>query len=54
MIELGLGAVCFAVFVAFELFAQALDRLSPIKLRGLLEEEPASSISFRAEPRFPR
>ena len=40
MIELALAALCFAVFVAFEIFSQALDRLSPIRLRSLLEEEP--------------
>ncbi len=35
------GAVfCYAAFVLFETFALALDRLSPIKVRGLLEEHP--------------
>ena len=28
------------VFLLFETFALALDRLSPIRLRGLLEEHP--------------
>ena len=40
MIALLLAAGCFLVFLALELFAQALERLSPIKLRSLLEEEP--------------
>jgi len=41
MIALLLAALCFALFLALELYAQALEGLSPIKLRGLLEEEPA-------------
>jgi CBS domain containing-hemolysin-like protein len=40
MISLGLSVLCFIVFLFFELFYQALDQLSPIKLRGLLEEHP--------------
>jgi CBS domain containing-hemolysin-like protein len=40
VIALTLAAICFAVFVFFEIFAQSLDRLSPIKLRSLLEEKP--------------
>jgi CBS domain containing-hemolysin-like protein len=40
MIFLVLAAGCFAVFLFFEIFAQSLDRLSPIKLRSLLEERP--------------
>ncbi len=40
MIALLVAALAFLLFLAFELFAQALERLSPIKLRGLLEEEP--------------
>lgn len=40
MIALLGGAVCYAVFLLFETFALALDRLSPIKVRGLLEEHP--------------
>ncbi len=31
---------CYAAFLLFETFALALDRLSPIKIRGLLEEHP--------------
>ena len=53
MIELALATVCFAVFVAFELFAQALDRLSPIKLRGLLEEEPRKLRLFSSRAEIP-
>jgi CBS domain containing-hemolysin-like protein len=34
------AGVCYAGFVLFETFALALDRLSPIKIRGLLEEHP--------------
>ena len=34
------AGVCYAVFLLFETFALALDRLSPIKVRGLLEEHP--------------
>ena len=40
MIFLLLAALCFLLFLALELFAQALERLSPIKLRSLFEEEP--------------
>ncbi|HEY7862024.1 MAG TPA: hemolysin family protein [Thermoanaerobaculia bacterium] len=35
-----LSAFCYAAFLLFETFALALDRLSPIKVRGLLEEHP--------------
>jgi putative hemolysin len=35
-----LAAFCYAAFLLFESFALALDRLSPIKVRGLLEEHP--------------
>jgi putative hemolysin len=35
-----LSAFCYAAFILFETFALALDRLSPIKVRGLLEEHP--------------
>jgi putative hemolysin len=37
------SAVCYGFFVLFEAFAIALDRLSPIKVRGLLEEHPEHS-----------
>ncbi len=40
MILLAASAVCYLVFLLFETFALALDRLSPIKVRGLLEEHP--------------
>ncbi|HET9794508.1 MAG TPA: hemolysin family protein [Thermoanaerobaculia bacterium] len=40
MIALPVAALCFLLFLGLELFAQALERLSPIKLRSLLEEEP--------------
>ena len=40
MIFLLLTALFFAGFLVLELFAHAVDRLSPIKLRGLLEEHP--------------
>jgi CBS domain containing-hemolysin-like protein len=34
------GAFCYGLFLLFERFSLALDRLSPIKVRGLLEEHP--------------
>jgi CBS domain containing-hemolysin-like protein len=37
------SAVAYGFFVLFEAFAIALDRLSPIKIRGLLEEHPEHS-----------
>lgn len=40
MIFLLLSAICYSGFLLFEAFAMALDRLSPIKVRGLLEEHP--------------
>ena len=40
MIALVASAVCYLAFLLFETFALALDRLSPIKVRGLLEEHP--------------
>ena len=40
MIAVLTAAVCYAAFLLFETFALALDRLSPIKLRGLMEEHP--------------
>ena len=40
MIALVLAGFCYATFLLFETFALALDRLSPIKIRGLLEEHP--------------
>ena len=44
MIFLLLGSsVCYGFFLLFEAFAIALDRLSPIKIRGLLEEHPEHS-----------
>lgn len=43
MIFLLASAVCYGLFVLFEAFAIALDRLSPIKIRGLLEEHPEHS-----------
>jgi CBS domain containing-hemolysin-like protein len=40
MISFIASAFCYLAFLLFESFALALDRLSPIKLRGLLEEHP--------------
>ena len=40
MIAVLTAGFCYALFLLFETFALALDRLSPIKLRGLLEEHP--------------
>jgi len=40
MIPFLASAFCYLAFVLFESFALALDRLSSIKLRGLLEEHP--------------
>jgi magnesium and cobalt exporter, CNNM family len=40
MIALFTAGICYAGFLLFETFALALDRLSPIKVRGLLEEHP--------------
>jgi putative hemolysin len=40
VISLAVSGICFVAFLFFELFYQSLDRLSPIKLRGLLEEHP--------------
>ena len=40
MIALAVSAFCYLLFLIFETFALALDRLSPIRLRGLLEEHP--------------
>ncbi|HEY3171017.1 MAG TPA: hemolysin family protein [Thermoanaerobaculia bacterium] len=40
MIPLLASAFCYLAFLLFESFALALDRLSSIKLRGLLEEHP--------------
>jgi putative hemolysin len=40
MISLVTAGLCYVVFLLFETFALALDRLSPIKVRGLLEEHP--------------
>ena len=40
MIQLLVSAACYGAFLLFETFALALDRLSPIKIRGLLEEHP--------------
>ncbi|HWC64839.1 MAG TPA: CBS domain-containing protein, partial [Thermoanaerobaculia bacterium] len=40
MIALALAGLAFLLFLALELFAQSLERLSPIKLRGLVEDEP--------------
>ncbi len=40
MISIVTAGFCYAAFVLFETFALALDRLSPIKVRGLLEEHP--------------
>jgi len=53
VIALGLAALCFAVFLSFEVYAQALDRLSPIKLRGLLEEEPRRLRLFSSRAEVP-
>ena len=40
MIALLSAGFCYLAFLLFETFALALDRLSPIKVRGLLEEHP--------------
>jgi CBS domain containing-hemolysin-like protein len=40
MIPLLASGFCYFAFLLFEGFALALDRLSPIKTRGLLEEHP--------------
>ncbi|HEX9304147.1 MAG TPA: hemolysin family protein [Thermoanaerobaculia bacterium] len=40
MIPILASAFCYLAFLLFESFALALDRLSSIKLRGLLEEHP--------------
>jgi CBS domain containing-hemolysin-like protein len=40
MIFLAVSAVCYVLFLIFETFALALERLSTIRLRGLLEEHP--------------
>lgn len=40
MISFLSAGFCYAAFLLFETFALALDRLSPIKIRGLLEEHP--------------
>jgi magnesium and cobalt exporter, CNNM family len=37
---LAASGLCYLAFLLFETFAMALDRLSPIKVRGLLEEHP--------------
>ncbi len=40
MIAVVVAGFCYLAFLLFETFALALDRLSPIKVRGLLEEHP--------------
>ena len=40
MIAILSAIFCYGAFLLFESFALALDRLSPIKIRGLLEEHP--------------
>ena len=40
MIAVVSAIFCYVAFLLFETFALALDRLSPIKIRGLLEEHP--------------
>jgi putative hemolysin len=40
IIALFTAGFCYGGFLLFETFALALDRLSPIKVRGLLEEHP--------------
>ena len=40
MIAFLTSAFCYLAFLLFESFALALDRLSPIKVRGLLENHP--------------
>ncbi len=40
MILLITAGFCYLAFLLFETFALALDRLSPIRLRGLFEEHP--------------
>ena len=40
MIALAASGFCYLAFLLFETFALALDRLSPIRLRGLFEEHP--------------
>jgi putative hemolysin len=47
MISLVVSSACFLAFLLFELFFQSLDRVSPIKLRGLVEEYPGR-LSFFA------
>ena len=42
MIPLLLSALCLVFFIVFELFYQSLDSLSPIKLRGMLDEHPGA------------
>ena len=44
------AGVCYAVFLLFETFALALDRLSPIKVRGLLEEHPERARILSKDP----
>jgi len=52
VISLLLSGLCLLGFLLFELFYQALDRLSPIKLLGLLDEHPKelSLLSGKEEP----
>jgi magnesium and cobalt exporter, CNNM family len=40
MILLAVSLLCYLAFLLFESFAISLDRLSPITVRGLLEEHP--------------
>lgn len=40
MIYLAVSVFCFLIFLLFESFSRALARLSAVKLRGLLEEDP--------------
>ena len=52
MISLLFSGLCLLGFLLFELFYQALDRLSPIKLRGLLDEnsKALSLLAGKEEP----
>lgn len=49
MILLLLSTACFFVFLPFELFYQSVDRISAIRLRGLLEEQPGRLALFSSK-----
>jgi CBS domain containing-hemolysin-like protein len=44
-----LSTACFFIFLLFELFYQSVDRISAIKLRGLLEEKPGRLALFSSQ-----